>query len=241
MSEVPQPTDQMQPQQPIDDGDEHAQAVTAAKAIVEETIDTPEASLSPEEIAAIVDDSVYHTQSHINGRSRQSGNVTVDSMRVKYVDDKLAGRFLDEGVLEKLVVETAETIPFSRAKPDSTHGDEPITMLSYSTMNRGDPYMRTRGKYYHYPNSLGGAGSFFQFNLFLPKSVADEVVAHVPRDPSIIRQLGDEIMSRDYSEEEWAKVRPPFEQWQEENDGIARLAITRGLDEGPENAQIVEF
>lgn len=239
MSESRPPTDQHTAPSMTDD--EETQAVVAAKAIIEGATDTNEALLSHEAVVAVINNSVYDTRCHIKSKERYGGNVSVDSMRVRPVGEKLAGEFLDQGILEKVAIEASKGIPFSRVKPGSEHGDESIVMLAYSTLNRGGNYMKNRGRHYNYTNSMGGAGNVFQYNLFLPQSVADDILARARTEPRIMRQLGDEIMMREYSQDEWNKVRPPFDNWREINDGVERLAIVEGLDGRPEEAKVIEF
>lgn len=243
MTEVPQRTDQVQPSLPLDDidRDDGARADVLANVVTEATAEKPEVSLTPEEIVAIVEDSVYDTRSHISGRERDSGSIPVDSMRTCPIDIKLAAKFLDQGILERLAVVHSSNISFGRVKPDSQRNEEPIVGLMYTTLNRGEPYAKDRSKNYYYRNSMGGSGNFFQFNLFVPKSTADRVLSAIEYDPATIRQIGDVLMSREYSEEEWDKVKPPFEAWRGENGGVERLAIVSDTEAGPEDAQILEF
>ncbi|HSW36944.1 MAG TPA: hypothetical protein VLG37_01085 [Candidatus Saccharimonadales bacterium] len=178
--------------------------------------------------------------------------------------------FIEGGVSEVLTLAEPEDFfvyegyNLKETLEGATLNGEKVMLLNYVTMTRSDTPPRQGPSYekpnqggdsvrqwgYEYPNEDGRAGNYFGYTILLPESKARKLWGALHADPTLVREMGDVIMSglegstiegTQYDAERWQQNRPPYGKWRQANGGINRIAFRTASNQTAQESEIVEF
>ena len=88
-------------------------------------------------------------------------------------------------------------------------------------------------------------GNQLLVQLYLPKSNADELLVAVQNDPTVIRGTIDTLMRQELKAgDSWdgpQGVRPLYDEWDQVNGGVNKIALRTDMLQGPQDSNILEF
>lgn len=178
-------------------------------------------------------------------------------------------KLTDKDVSELVTVAPVEDFDFSEDRDrdlyygsatwgfEDKHKGEPLYVIQYVVMTSGRVVGEESGKRaqkfpYNSPFN-SGRDTPYSYTMFLPKSVAEELGETMQADPQLARDLGVKLVKNPdatipmrssaskHTVGEWEKYQPPYEQWRERTNGVARMAFRTGSDQPVERANIVTF
>jgi hypothetical protein len=130
------------------------------------------------------------------------------------------------------------------ATKDSIPDD--VYVIQYTTLTRGNH------KYPYAPYGDSRGGQYLAYNLLLKEQDALGVWEALKKQPELLRELADmmatspQTLTNDgqktlMSEEQWANVRPPYDEWRNINGDVSRIAFRTSPNHGPTQSYIAEF
>jgi hypothetical protein len=123
---------------------------------------------------------------------------------------------------------------FGITNPNSKYKEDPLVVVRYQTVAK--PY----GKYDY--TGGGRGGSYMRAQIFLPKTLANQLSQAIQEDPAIIREMITKVMEdRVQAGEDWDKSRPPYEEWNKINEGNNKMMLYVGDFTYIEDGKVLEW
>jgi hypothetical protein len=195
-------------------------------------------------------ESVFYAPGGAHNTDRGIENLVKNNLNGSSMNE-WSGKFSSQGVAEAVTVAKLEDMTdhyLDLAKYAGMQMDEePVYAVQYATLSNGDASDR-----YRYEDRGGRPNAFEGFVMLLPESAAKELEVGLKESPVKARELFGilaenpeaDISGGSYKKgllQEHGVMRAPFGQWRQQDGGVSRMAFRTASNQGPSQAEIIEF
>jgi len=186
----------------------------------------------------------YTSLGNVYGEGGSAAELDTTSKALGTYANRVKDEFVENGVSELItVISTEEIFPPRQSLPYLSESErledgDKIVKVVYETLSSSGGIVPFFGHF----DEVGRPGNTVTMELFLPATNASELMKIIHEYPEEIRTMLDVVAGKVLvSDEAWDKIRPDFDQWEQNTGGRIKFGFRTDLTQALGDSEIVEF